>query len=65
MEKLLELRHPTDYAKYRTLTANDITGMEPLLVDVMSDGRRLHDRRLSRETSLRGGRVCQAPLAVL
>lgn len=39
----LSLRHPTDQAKQRTLPANCLTEIEPLLVDVLQDGRIVYD----------------------
>jgi nicotinate phosphoribosyltransferase len=42
-EQLLDLRHPTDHAKLQTFTANDISRMEPLLVDVINYGRQVYE----------------------
>jgi len=39
----LVLRHPSDHAKYRTLDEGDVAEIEPLLVDVLLDGRRVYD----------------------
>ncbi|HEX9029037.1 MAG TPA: hypothetical protein VF823_07675, partial [Anaerolineales bacterium] len=36
------LRHPIDQSKYRVLTRGHISKVEPLLVDVMVDGKRLN-----------------------
>ncbi len=41
MERLM-LRHPTEYNKYRTLTQDEIAEVEPLLVDVLSEGERVY-----------------------
>ncbi len=38
MESMV-LRHPVERAKSRTLDRNDISGMEPLLVDIMVEGK--------------------------
>ena len=35
------LRHPTDHTKYRTIERGDVSEVEPLLVDVMKDGKLL------------------------
>jgi nicotinate phosphoribosyltransferase len=35
----LVLHHPSDHARYRTLHRDDIQGIEPLLIDVLQDGR--------------------------
>ncbi|MEJ2420520.1 MAG: nicotinate phosphoribosyltransferase [Acidobacteriota bacterium] len=39
----LMLRHPADAAKRRSIPREDISRMEPLLVDVMKDGRVVYD----------------------
>ena len=41
-EKLLDLRHPTDHTKLQAFTAADISRLEPLLVDVIKDGRQVY-----------------------
>jgi nicotinate phosphoribosyltransferase len=42
MERLL-LRHPSDHAAYRTLDRDEISKMEPLLVDVLQEGSLVSD----------------------
>jgi nicotinate phosphoribosyltransferase len=42
MERIL-LHHPTEYATYRTLEREDVSEVEPLLVDVLKDGRLVYD----------------------
>ncbi len=42
MEQLI-LRHPAGHARRRTLRRDEITGIEPLLVDVLIEGRRVYD----------------------
>jgi nicotinate phosphoribosyltransferase len=42
MERIV-LRHPTDHAKYRTLDRDEIAEIEPLLVDVLREGKLLYD----------------------
>jgi nicotinate phosphoribosyltransferase len=37
------LRHPTDHSKYRMLTQEDISEIEPLLVEVLRDGKLVCD----------------------
>jgi nicotinate phosphoribosyltransferase len=39
----LTLRHPSDPALQRSLSQSEITGIEPLLVEVLRDGQRLGD----------------------
>ncbi len=39
----LLLRHPSDHAKSRTLDASQITEIEPLLVDVLKEGKLVYD----------------------
>jgi nicotinate phosphoribosyltransferase len=54
----LELRHPADYTKCRTLAREDITQYERLLVDVLVEGRQvyeppsLEDMRAQRRTDV-------------
>jgi nicotinate phosphoribosyltransferase len=43
-EERLELRHPTDHAKYRAVPAAEISRLEPLLVDMVRDGGRVRER---------------------
>jgi nicotinate phosphoribosyltransferase len=38
MGKIL-LRHPTDHTKYRTIEQRDVSEIEPLLVEVLKDGK--------------------------
>jgi len=40
LEKI-ELRHPTDHTKFRSLRREEISEIEPLLVEVLHDGKRL------------------------
>ncbi len=35
----LTLQHPTDHTKYRTLDRDEVSAIEPLLVDVLQEGR--------------------------
>ncbi|HTZ18178.1 MAG TPA: nicotinate phosphoribosyltransferase [Dissulfurispiraceae bacterium] len=35
----LSLHHPTDETKFRTLNKEEISGIEPLLVDILKDGK--------------------------
>jgi nicotinate phosphoribosyltransferase len=42
MEKL-ELRHPSDHTKRRVLSQEQITKIEPLLVDVLVDGKMVYE----------------------
>jgi len=37
------LRHPTDHTKYRELQRAEISKFEPLLVDVLQDGKRVYE----------------------
>jgi nicotinate phosphoribosyltransferase len=37
------LRHPADHVRQRSLERSEITGIEPLLVEVLRDGRRVAD----------------------
>jgi nicotinate phosphoribosyltransferase len=39
----LVLHHPSDHARYRTLHRNDVPEIEPLLIDVLRDGRLVLD----------------------
>jgi nicotinate phosphoribosyltransferase len=39
----ITLRHPTDHTKYRTLNQTEITEIEPLLVDVLREGKLVYD----------------------
>lgn len=39
----LTLRHPTDHTKYRVLDHSACTEIEPLLVDILRDGRLVYD----------------------
>jgi nicotinate phosphoribosyltransferase len=39
----LQLRHPTDHTKQRTLAREDIAEIEPLLQDILEDGQRVYD----------------------
>ncbi|HYO49080.1 MAG TPA: nicotinate phosphoribosyltransferase [Chloroflexia bacterium] len=39
----LELYHPADHSKCRTLNRSGITAIEPLLVDVLKEGRLVYD----------------------
>jgi nicotinate phosphoribosyltransferase len=42
MERIA-LRHPSDYTKHRSLHRRDISDIEPLLVDVLKEGRLVYD----------------------
>jgi nicotinate phosphoribosyltransferase len=42
MERIL-LHHPTEHTTYRTLDQDDVSEVEPLLVDVLRDGERVYD----------------------
>ena len=42
MEQLV-LRHPSDHSKYRTLAQDEIASIEPLLVDVLVEGKLVYD----------------------
>jgi nicotinate phosphoribosyltransferase len=37
------LRHPSDHTRHRTLDRQDISSIEPLLVDVLREGRLVYD----------------------
>ncbi len=39
----LLLRHPTDHTKYRIMSNGDITRIEPLLSEVLRDGRQVYE----------------------
>lgn len=39
----LRLHHPLEYATHRTLSREEISGVEPLLVDVIVDGQRVYE----------------------
>jgi len=41
----LELRHSTDHTKYRTLPSSDITRHESLLVDIIVEGKKVHEKQ--------------------
>jgi nicotinate phosphoribosyltransferase len=40
MDQIL-LHHPTDHTKYRVLNRAEISEIEPLLVDILIDGKRI------------------------
>lgn len=40
----IRLHHPSEHNKFRTLDAEDISAIEPLLVDVLVEGREVGDR---------------------
>jgi len=42
MEQII-LRHPSDYTKYRILNRNQITEIEPMLVEVLREGKLVYD----------------------
>jgi nicotinate phosphoribosyltransferase len=42
MERIV-LRHPTDHTKQRTLSQDDVAEVEPLLVDVLREGRLVYN----------------------
>jgi nicotinate phosphoribosyltransferase len=42
MERIT-LHHPSDHAQYRTLAQNEISEIEPLLVEIMRDGQVVYD----------------------
>jgi nicotinate phosphoribosyltransferase len=42
MERIT-LRHPMDHAKYRVLHSREISAMEPLLVEVVHEGKRVYE----------------------
>ena len=37
------LRHPSNHTKYRTLNRNEVTEIEPLLVDILREGKLVYD----------------------
>lgn len=39
----LTLRHPTDHTKFRSLRKNEISSFEPLLVEVLREGKLVYD----------------------
>lgn len=39
----MRLHHPTEHTKYRTLSQEEISHIEPLLVDVMQEGKLVYD----------------------
>jgi nicotinate phosphoribosyltransferase len=39
----ITLRHPTDHTKYRTLKQSDCTAVEPLLTEILREGRLVYD----------------------
>ncbi len=39
----ITLRHPSDHSKYRVLTRTDAADIEPLLVDVLREGKLVYD----------------------
>lgn len=41
--KQIILRHPTDHAKYRAHTSEDIPEIEPMLVEVLREGKLVYD----------------------
>jgi nicotinate phosphoribosyltransferase len=44
-EEVMELQHPSDHTKHRSLPAHAISKVEPLLVEIIRDGRRLYDAK--------------------
>ncbi len=40
---VIALRHPTDHTKHRTLEVKELSEIEPLLVDVLVDGKLVYD----------------------
>ena len=42
MERVL-LHHPTEHTTYRTLGQDDVSEIEPLLVDVLREGKLVYD----------------------
>jgi len=42
MERIL-LHHPTEHTTYRTLDRDDVSKIEPLLVDVLREGKPVYD----------------------
>jgi nicotinate phosphoribosyltransferase len=38
-QEWITLRHPSDHTKFRTLRASELSHMEPLLVEVMREGK--------------------------
>ncbi len=43
-EKQIVLRHPTDNTKWRRLGCDELTQIEPLLVDILRDGQLVYDQ---------------------
>lgn len=41
--KVITLRHPTDHSKYRRLEQHEVSEIEPLLIDVLRDGKLVYD----------------------
>jgi nicotinate phosphoribosyltransferase len=39
----IELRHLTDHTQYRSIDSNELSAIEPLLVDVLAEGRLVYD----------------------
>jgi nicotinate phosphoribosyltransferase len=37
------LRHPSEHTKYRLLRADALSKIEPLLVEILDEGRRIYD----------------------
>lgn len=42
-EQSIHLRHPVESSKYRILQPGDVSNVEPLLVDVMKEGKQVYD----------------------
>ncbi len=42
-QAVLTLRHPTDHTKQRTLRAEEISAIEPLMVEVLREGRQVYE----------------------
>jgi nicotinate phosphoribosyltransferase len=42
MERIL-LHHPTEHITYRTLARDDVSEIEPLIVDVLKEGELVYD----------------------
>ncbi|MCX7938315.1 MAG: hypothetical protein N2545_02605 [Thermoflexales bacterium] len=42
-QPLLVLRHPSDHTKSRTLRAEDLSAIEPLMVEVMREGKLVYE----------------------
>ncbi len=40
---VLILRHPSDHTKYRTLSRDEVSEIEPLLVDILHEGRLVYE----------------------